>query len=188
MDLVFIYGPPAAGKLTVAMELEKLTGYVVFHNHISDDLALKFFARGTDQYSALSMKVRMDVIEALVRGGVDFIFTSAFIKGYTKEALQLVDGVVKMAEGYGGRVCFVYLTARQAELLRRVDMDSRKGFGKITTHGQLIEHLSSRNEPKEPPITGSLKVDNTEKGPKEVAEEIVRHFGLKNRKQMSTIA
>jgi adenylate kinase family enzyme len=179
MDLVFIYGPPATGKLTVAQELEKLTGYTIFHNHISDDLALMFFARGTDPYSELSMKVRMDILESLVKNGVDTIFTSAFIKGYTPAAMRLVEGLVAMVEHHGGKVCFVHLTARTEELLRRVDQDSRKGFGKITTQGELSKHLSTRGEPKEPPIKGSFAVDNTNKSAAEVAAAITEHFGLR---------
>ena len=34
MKLVFIYGPPAVGKLTVAKELAALTGFKVFHNQV----------------------------------------------------------------------------------------------------------------------------------------------------------
>ena len=30
--LIFIYGPPADGKLTTARELEKVTGYKLVHN------------------------------------------------------------------------------------------------------------------------------------------------------------
>lgn len=35
MKVVLLYGPPAAGKLTVAEELEKLTGFKLFHNHLT---------------------------------------------------------------------------------------------------------------------------------------------------------
>jgi len=35
MKLVFIYGPPAVGKLTVANALAKVTGFKVFHNHLT---------------------------------------------------------------------------------------------------------------------------------------------------------
>lgn len=34
MRLIFIYGLPATGKLTVAQELAKRTGYKLFHNHL----------------------------------------------------------------------------------------------------------------------------------------------------------
>jgi hypothetical protein len=36
MDLVFIHAPAAAGKLTIARELQKLTGLRVFHNQLVD--------------------------------------------------------------------------------------------------------------------------------------------------------
>jgi shikimate kinase len=37
MPIVFIYGPPAAGKLTVAKELSAVTGYKLFDNHVTID-------------------------------------------------------------------------------------------------------------------------------------------------------
>jgi hypothetical protein len=35
MDLVFLYGPPAAGKFTVGRELAAITGFGLFHNHLT---------------------------------------------------------------------------------------------------------------------------------------------------------
>jgi len=43
MRLVFIYGPPAVGKFTVARELAKRTGYRNFHNRVSIDFATQIF-------------------------------------------------------------------------------------------------------------------------------------------------
>jgi len=34
MNLVFLHGPAASGKLTVGRELSRLTGYRLFHNHL----------------------------------------------------------------------------------------------------------------------------------------------------------
>lgn len=46
MQLIFIYGPPAVGKLSVANALAKLTGYRVFHNHLTIDLVRSIFDWG----------------------------------------------------------------------------------------------------------------------------------------------
>ncbi len=35
MQLVFLYGPPGVGKLTVGNALSALTGYKLFHNHLT---------------------------------------------------------------------------------------------------------------------------------------------------------
>jgi hypothetical protein len=40
--VVFLYGA-AAGKLTVANEIARLTGFKVFHNHLSMDAVLPVF-------------------------------------------------------------------------------------------------------------------------------------------------
>ena len=34
MHVVFLYGPPAVGKLTIAQELQKKLGYKLLHNHL----------------------------------------------------------------------------------------------------------------------------------------------------------
>lgn len=47
MRLVFIHGPAASGKLTVAKELAALTGYPLFHNHLIVDALLAVFPFGS---------------------------------------------------------------------------------------------------------------------------------------------
>lgn len=39
MRVVFIHGPAAAGKYTIANELSKISGIPLFHNHLTVDLA-----------------------------------------------------------------------------------------------------------------------------------------------------
>jgi len=46
MRLVFIHGPAAAGKYTVAKELAALTGFELYHNHLVVDEVLKVHAFG----------------------------------------------------------------------------------------------------------------------------------------------
>jgi hypothetical protein len=53
MKLIFIYGMPAVGKLTVAQELAAITGYRLFHNHLVVDLLLTVFEFGGPQFVAL---------------------------------------------------------------------------------------------------------------------------------------
>ena len=50
MRLIFIYGMPATGKLTVARELARITGFNVFHNHLVVDLLLSIFEFGSKPF------------------------------------------------------------------------------------------------------------------------------------------
>ena len=43
MTLVIIFGPPAVGKMTVGLELERLTGFRLFHNHMTVDPVIRLF-------------------------------------------------------------------------------------------------------------------------------------------------
>jgi len=51
MHFIIIFGPPAVGKMTVGTELARLTGFKLFHNHMTIDLVLTFFGFGTPQFS-----------------------------------------------------------------------------------------------------------------------------------------
>ena len=42
-NLVLIIGPQAVGKMTVGQELEKITGYKLFYNHMTIELLTKIF-------------------------------------------------------------------------------------------------------------------------------------------------
>ena len=52
MHLLFLHGPPAAGKYTVARELATLTGFELYHNHLVVDEVLKAHAFGTPGFVA----------------------------------------------------------------------------------------------------------------------------------------
>ena len=47
MHLVFLHGPAAAGKYTVAKELAALTGFELYHNHLVVDAVLRQHPFGT---------------------------------------------------------------------------------------------------------------------------------------------
>lgn len=62
MTLVILYGPPAVGKLTVGIELAKLTGYKLFHNHLTTDTVRSLFPRGTVG-DELIQRFRLELLE-----------------------------------------------------------------------------------------------------------------------------
>jgi|GEM_PF-6120340 hypothetical protein len=63
MKLIFIYGPPASGKLTIAEIVSARTGIPLFHNHISRDLVKDIYGDELKKHYALVTTIRLDVIE-----------------------------------------------------------------------------------------------------------------------------
>lgn len=53
MKLIFIYGPAAAGKLTVARVLAEQTGVALFHNHLVVDAVMAVFPFGSEPFVRL---------------------------------------------------------------------------------------------------------------------------------------
>ena len=56
--LVYIYGPPASGKLTVATRLSALTGMPLFHNHLTVNAVTPVFAFGSPPFKAAATRRR----------------------------------------------------------------------------------------------------------------------------------
>lgn len=50
MKLIILFGPPAVGKRTVGLELAKLTGLKLIHNHTTIELVLNFFDWNSPQF------------------------------------------------------------------------------------------------------------------------------------------
>ena len=174
MRLVFLYGPPAAGKLTVARELTALTGLRVLHNHLSIELAHEVFPDRSPEFGALVARLRLELFEAASRAGVSMISTFVYAAGPSDDAFLAQIG--KVVERYGGEIAFVQLLPSREALRARVAEPSRGEYSKIRDWN-VLESLLDGNDVATP-VPGSLTIDNSDLMPAEVAARIVRHLGL----------
>jgi hypothetical protein len=178
MDLVYIYGPPATGKFTVATKLADLTGYAVFHNHLSIDCVLPLFEFGTDAFWRLVHEIRLSTIEAAAREDRSLIFTNVYAH---PEDLTNAERRFAAVEGVGGRVCLVQLTSALEVLAARVLGDHRASMGKLANVEEL-DNLLQRYDVFTPiPGRVSLKIDNSDIEPAIAAQIIASHYDLARR-------
>lgn len=175
MKLIIIHGPPAAGKLTVAREIEKLTGFKVFHNHLSIDCIKPVFEFGSEPFSKLVKMIRVETIAEAARRGVDLIFTVCYAKGIDDEHMEII---TRAATDNSGSVSYVLLTCDSAELERRVTEESRKEFEKTKSAEMLREYLEKYDFYSPAPGRETLVIDSTDRPPGQIAQQICRHFGL----------
>ena len=179
MKLLLIYGPPGVGKLTVAKELAKLTGFPLFHNHLTVDLVASIFPMGTKIYSDLVKEIRLDLIEAAAKNRVKgMIFTFVYgVETYGGgEDDKFIKNIIDRIRRFKGRVFFVKLTCNEKELRRRLKHPSRKSFGKIRKIKTLRSIGKDYNLDATVPFGKSLIIDNTKLPPKRAARIIKNHL------------
>lgn len=175
MKLLFIYGSPAVGKLTVAREIAARTGFKLFHNHFSIDCVTPVFDYGTKPFGRLVSLIRVETIREAARENVDLIYTFCYAKGPDDAH---VGKVTKIVEENGGEVCFVLLKADREELNKRVTEESRKKLGKAKTV-EMMDYFHETYDLFSPvPERESLIIDNTNLSPGKAAERIISHFNL----------
>ena len=175
MDLVYIYGPSAAGKLTIARELALETGYRLFHNHLSIEAVKPVFDFDTEPFWKLVHSIRLQVLEEAASHDTSLIYTGVYAH---PRDLPLIQRRFAVIEERGGRVCPVQLTCSREELMSRVGNQARAEMGKIATVEALERQLDDHDVLSPIPGIDSLCIDNTNIPPAGVVDSIVRHYGL----------
>lgn len=176
MKLIFLHGMPGVGKLTVANELASLTGFRLFHNHLTVDLVLSLFEFGSQPFVELRERIWLDTfVQACDAKLEGLIFTFAFEKTVRDE---FVPNVVTLVESQGGEVIFVSLNCDSVELERRLTDPAREKFGKLTSL-ELFRELNRSgafDTPKN--IPNRLTVDTTSITPAKAAKRIATELNL----------
>lgn len=174
MKLIFIYGPPAVGKLTIAESLSETTKIPVFHNHHSRDLVKDIYGEKLMQHYALVDKIRYDVMEYCARNNTDLIFT--YVYGGPEDDAK-VNGFQKIIESNGGQVLFVELTANKQDLVDRVSNESRKKYKKLLDK-EIMTELTQNMSIFTIPYVESLKINTSSTNPVQSATIIASKLGL----------
>ncbi len=74
MNFIIIIGAPATGKMTVGQSLSQLTGYKLFHNHMSLELVNQFFDFGTAPFKNLDKKIRFNIFNEVAKSDSKWIY------------------------------------------------------------------------------------------------------------------
>jgi chloramphenicol 3-O-phosphotransferase len=174
MKLIFIYGPAASGKLTVAKALCALTGLRLFHNHLVVDTLLSVFQFGSPEFVELREKTWLGVFAAAARSGISLAFTFAPEVTVRPEFIANTLAAVGRA---GGEVCFVELRCPIAELERRIDAPSRHEWMKLKSV-EVFRQMRVHGADSFPPLPTGLVIDTGTTPPEQAAQLIASRYHL----------
>ena len=192
MHFVCIFGPPAVGKMTVGHELTKLTGFKLFHNHMTVEPVLDIFPFGSPPFGRLVGAFRRMIIEEVADSDLPgLVFTYVWALEDPEER-DLVASYVEIVESRGGQSHFVELVAGQEVRLGRNatgfrleqkrskrDLEfSRNNL--LALDAQYVMNTGDVASVAEELLAGRnyLRIDNTDLPAGEVARRIVGSFGL----------
>ncbi|HEV8102580.1 MAG TPA: hypothetical protein VGP69_02480 [Gaiellaceae bacterium] len=170
--LVFLYGPPAVGKLTVARAIADRLPFRILHNHITIDAVTEVLPFGGETFWGVVGRFRRDLVAAAAAEDVDLIYTYVFAPGDEQHVAE----IVAPYEEAGGTVVFVQLLAPREVLLQRVLADSRKEHGKPTDPATLEQMLNEYDNFTTLAAADSLTIDLSATSANDAADRIIDHL------------
>jgi hypothetical protein len=171
---VLIYGPPAAGKLTVATCLAERYGMKLLDNHLTLDVALRLFPFGTKECWQLVERMRLDLLGAAGSAGLDVVSTLVFSHPGDRGH---VDRLLEASDRAGAITTFVQLRPPRQVLEQRVIQPSRHGTRKVRDVAALGRMLD-RHDFRTPIHDHDFSIDNSEVAADGVAAMIAALVGI----------
>lgn len=168
--LLFLYGPIASGKLTVARIVAERSGWPLFHNHLIVDAVAALFPFGSPQFVDLRERFWIEAMTSAIRMGRSLIFT------FAPEPSVSADFPARLArevEALGGVVHFVALTISPDIEDERVANADRGAFGKLRSTALLRDIRPGCDTYMEAMPSPSLSLDTGQLSPDEAAQQIL---------------
>lgn len=177
MRHVLLYGPPAAGKLSVAKVLADRYDMTLLDNHMTFDVAIRVFDFGTPEFSDLLDRLRTALFEATAAAGRDTVATSVF--GHPGDRPS-VGQLRATAARCGVDLACVQLCPPPSVLLERVRSASRLDTNKIRDP-ETLQAVLAQHDLYTPIDDADVQIDNSDMEPDVVAAEIAARLGLRQR-------
>jgi hypothetical protein len=117
--------------------MSELTGFKLFHNHLTVNLVTSVFPPGSEAWNRLAARIRRGVFAEAAREGVDLVLTRA-PRAADQADVDRVQAMIEPVCAAGGTVLFVQLACDREELLVRVQTDARRAHDKLIDPKVLV--------------------------------------------------
>ena len=184
MTLVFVFGPPAVGKMTVGRAIADASGYRLFHNHHVIEPLLDVFEFETPAFQRLMAEFRQRVLEEAAAADVDLVFTLVWALDLPEDSEHLRLHLAPFVDA-GRRIVFVELCAaletrleRNKTELRLAEKKSKRDLAWSDDNVRGLERYQMNTgvpSPADEVIAEfpHLRIDNTDLSPEDVAAQVL---------------
>ena len=179
MKLIFLYGLPSSGKLTIAKELVKQLDdeYKLFHNQMTVDLVSQFFKFATPQWNYLNGEYRKLMFKACAEEGISLVTTYVYARDYDGED-EYINYLIKLIEKYNGEILFVHLQCDLDIVYQRIQNEDRKKHRKVSDPEKLKDTMSKWDLISPIDYVRNLNIDSGKLSPHESAARIIEYYNL----------
>ena len=184
MTLLFVFGPPAVGKMAVGRAIAGSSDFRLFHNHATIEPLLDVFDYGTPAFLRLNGEMRQRILEEAAAADVNLVQTYAWALDEPEDAaaveayLQIfldADREVRLVELYAD------LDTRLARNGTEYRLSEKKSKRDLAWSDDNVRSLEQYQLNTGIPSVGDaviarhphLRIDNTERSPEDVAAEVL---------------
>ncbi|MCY3415115.1 MAG: AAA family ATPase [Candidatus Heimdallarchaeota archaeon] len=179
MKLIFIYGMPGSGKLTIARALQQqLRDYKIFHNQMTVDIVSEFFDFATPTWTRLNAEMRKMIFKACAQEGINLITTQVYAHDYPGED-EYIRSIIQLIEDLGGEVHFIHLICADEIIFQRIQNEDRKKHKKVSKPERLKESMTKWDMKTEIHFVENLELDTSILSPQDSATRITKYYSLK---------
>ena len=186
MKLVIIFGPHAAGKMTVGQQLAEITDLKLFHNHMTIEPITDLFSGYPQHFHRLRDLFREEIFKSFLNTdqyGMIFTYMWAFD---AQEDWDYINNLEQLFLSHGAQVYFVELEADFDTRIQRNKTENRllhkPSKRNIEYSEQLFRDLEQKYRlnslPDEIKKEHYLRINNTDMPPEQAAQLIKETFSL----------
>jgi hypothetical protein len=184
VTLLFVFGPPAVGKMAVGRAIADASDFRLFHNHASIEPLLDVFDYGTPPFFRLLRELRRGILEEAAEADVNLVQTFVWALEDPEES-ALVSRYLAPFLARGRPVRFLELyadldtrLARNGTPYRLSEKKSKRDLAWSDDNVRGMERYQMNTgtpSPADELIAAypHLRIDNTHLSPEEVAAEVL---------------
>jgi tRNA uridine 5-carbamoylmethylation protein Kti12 len=176
-SFVFIYGPPAAGKYTIAKALAAELNWPLFHNHLAIDYVESVIKWGEPGFHEACADVRVALAQRALENEMSLVSTFVYAKGFDVDD-AFVERLRRVTRDAGTRFCAVRLACSIDTLKARCVAPHRVEMKKISTSKSLQTVLDQYDCFSSLPEVESLVIDTDTCSAEESVALIRAHFSI----------